>query len=103
MSASKYRQQIGEVLTAIWTTQSVRIEQAAQMMAASIEKGGLVHLFGSGHSVLPVLDIFPRYGSYAGFSSADGRSPHVVERSGFGRREGVAMAGATRRVRSHTI
>jgi uncharacterized phosphosugar-binding protein len=27
----------------------------------------LVHLFGSGHSIIPVLDIFPRYGSFAGF------------------------------------
>jgi uncharacterized phosphosugar-binding protein len=27
----------------------------------------LVHLFGSGHSVIPVLDVFPRYGSFAGF------------------------------------
>ncbi len=67
MSALKYRLQISEVLTAIWTTQSGRIKQAAQMMAASIGQGGLVHLFGSGHSVLPVLDIFPRYGSYPGF------------------------------------
>jgi uncharacterized phosphosugar-binding protein len=26
-----------------------------------------VYLFGSGHSVIPVLDIFPRYGSFVGF------------------------------------
>ena len=26
-----------------------------------------MHLFGSGHSVIPVMDIFPRYGSYVGF------------------------------------
>jgi uncharacterized phosphosugar-binding protein len=26
----------------------------------------LVHLFGSGHSVIPVLESFPRYGSYVG-------------------------------------
>lgn len=26
----------------------------------------LSHLYGSGHSVLPVLDMFPRYGSFAG-------------------------------------
>jgi uncharacterized phosphosugar-binding protein len=36
-------------------------------MADCISKSGLVHLFGSGHSVLPVQDMFPRYGAYPGF------------------------------------
>jgi uncharacterized phosphosugar-binding protein len=36
-------------------------------MAESISAGGLVHLFGSGHSVLPVQDVFPRYGSFPVF------------------------------------
>ncbi len=31
-------------------------------------KGGLVHLFGSGHSVIPVMDSFPRYGSFVGLN-----------------------------------
>jgi uncharacterized phosphosugar-binding protein len=26
-----------------------------------------IYLFGSGHSVIPVLDMFPRYGSFVGF------------------------------------
>jgi uncharacterized phosphosugar-binding protein len=43
------------------------IQKAAQAMAKSISIGRAVHLFGSGHSVIPVLDIFPRYGSYPGF------------------------------------
>ena len=30
--------------------------------------GGLVHLYGSGHSVLPCQEAFPRYGSYVGFN-----------------------------------
>ena len=29
--------------------------------------GGLVHLFGTGHSRIPVEEMFPRYGSYPGF------------------------------------
>jgi uncharacterized phosphosugar-binding protein len=36
-------------------------------MADCIVGGGLVHLFGSGHSVLPVQDMFPRYGAFPGF------------------------------------
>ena len=36
-------------------------------MGNSIASRGLVHVFGSGPSVIPALDIFPRYGSYVGF------------------------------------
>jgi uncharacterized phosphosugar-binding protein len=67
VSGARFREEIDKVLAAIWTTQSATIEKAAEMMAESIQHEGLVHLFGSGHSVLPVQDIFPRYGSYPGF------------------------------------
>ena len=74
MSASKYRERIGQVFSALWTTQTENIAAAAEWMATAILNGGLVHLFGSGHSVLPVLDIFPRYGSFPGFHPLmDGR------------------------------
>ncbi|MFI0843028.1 sugar isomerase domain-containing protein [Mesorhizobium sp. IMUNJ 23232] len=43
-------------------------DQAAEKFADSLANGGLVHLYGSGHSVLPVQEIFPRYGSYVGFN-----------------------------------
>jgi uncharacterized phosphosugar-binding protein len=67
MSISKYREQVTKVLERIWTTQTASIEKAAGLMAESISAGGLVHLFGSGHSVLPVQDVFPRYGSFPVF------------------------------------
>ena len=67
MSAEKYRERIGRVLGKIWETQIGKIEQASEAMAETIARGGLVHLFGSGHSVLPVQDMFPRYGAYPGF------------------------------------
>ncbi|HMP41111.1 MAG TPA: SIS domain-containing protein, partial [Roseiflexaceae bacterium] len=35
--------------------------------ADSIAAGGLVHLFGTGHSRIPVEEIFPRHGSFPGF------------------------------------
>jgi uncharacterized phosphosugar-binding protein len=34
--------------------------------AESIANGGLLHLFGSGHSVIPTLETFPRCGSFVG-------------------------------------
>jgi uncharacterized phosphosugar-binding protein len=37
------------------------------MCADAIGGGGLVHLFGTGHSRIPVEEMFPRYGSYPGF------------------------------------
>src|SRR5437870_9969899 len=67
MSLEKYREKIGGVLERIWSTQTANIRAAAQTMAESVERQGLVHLFGSGHSVLPVLDVFPRYGSFPVF------------------------------------
>ena len=43
-------------------------DQAAAALAESLANKGLVHLYGSGHSVLPVQETFPRYGSYVGFN-----------------------------------
>jgi len=73
LSLEKYHTAISGVLDRIWSTQSDAIRKASVMMADAAAKGGLVHLFGSGHSVLPVQDIFPRYGSYPVFR------PHVVQ------------------------
>ena len=67
MSAEQYQKEIARVTDRIWSTQLDNIRKAAAMMGESVAKGGLVHLFGSGHSVLPVQDVFPRYGSYPVF------------------------------------
>lgn len=58
---------VREVLDRIEATQSEPIEQASQLCATAIAGGGLVHLFGTGHSRIPVEEMFPRYGSYPGF------------------------------------
>jgi uncharacterized phosphosugar-binding protein len=44
-----------------------RIAQAAAWCADAIAAGGLVHLFGTGHSRIAVEEMFPRYGSFPGF------------------------------------
>src|SRR5919204_4391735 len=67
MSADVYQREVSRVLDRIWSTQRTSIRTAAKLMADSVAAGGLVHLFGSGHSVLPVQDVFPRYGSYPVF------------------------------------
>jgi uncharacterized phosphosugar-binding protein len=43
------------------------LERAADLCAEAIGAGGLVHLFGTGHSRIAVEEMFPRYGSYPGF------------------------------------
>ena len=67
MSAEKYYEEITHILERIRSTQMKRIQEAGEMMATAIAQGKRVYLFGSGHSVIPVLDIFPRYGSFVGF------------------------------------
>jgi len=67
MSAQDYLTHIGKIISIIEETQKEKIEEAAEVFARSIQAGGRVYLFGSGHSVIPVLDIFPRYGSFVGF------------------------------------
>jgi uncharacterized phosphosugar-binding protein len=55
------------VLDRIESSQGPAIERASQLCAEAIGSGGLVHLFGSGHSRIAVEEMFPRYGSYPGF------------------------------------
>ena len=44
------------------------ISEVARACARAIAADGLVHLFGTGHSRIPVEEMFPRYGSYPGFN-----------------------------------
>lgn len=67
MTAKDYLSSAAELVGRIRSTQLERIREAAGLMADSAVAGGAVNLFGSGHSVLPVMDIFPRYGSYPAF------------------------------------
>jgi uncharacterized phosphosugar-binding protein len=67
MSASHYFARIGGVLARIHDTQHDAIAAAGELAAGVIANGGRVYLFGSGHSVIPVMDVFPRYGSFVGF------------------------------------
>jgi len=67
VSVGQFRERITEALDQIWETQTANIEKVSAAMADCMARGGLVHLFGSGHSVLPVQDMFPRYGAFPGF------------------------------------
>src|SRR6266404_1056255 len=48
--------------------QTEALDAASRLCADAISAGGLVHAFGTGHSRMPVEELFPRYGSYPGFN-----------------------------------
>lgn len=62
-----YLKAIREVTDKIETTQMGAMTAAAEIFAQSIASGGLVHLFGTGHSRIAVEEMFPRHGSFPGF------------------------------------
>ena len=56
-----------QIIDVLEETQMDSIMEAAVLCADAIDAGGLVHLFGTGHSRIPVEEMFPRYGSFPGF------------------------------------
>ena len=57
-----------ELLERIEATQREALDEASRICAEAIAADGLVHAFGTGHSRIPVEELFPRYGSYPGFN-----------------------------------
>ncbi len=67
-AAAVWLREAGAVLARVTDTQAGAIETASRWCADAIAADGLVHLFGTGHSRIPVEEMFPRYGSYPGFN-----------------------------------
>jgi uncharacterized phosphosugar-binding protein len=65
---SRFLDAASALLTRIEETQADALAEASRLCADAIAAGRLVHLFGSGHSHMPVEEMFPRYGSYPGFN-----------------------------------
>ena len=63
----EYLSKIKAVIEKIENEEKENILKAAELCAETIANGQMVHLFGSGHSVLPIQDVFPRYGGVVGF------------------------------------
>lgn len=57
-----------KLLQDLMSQEGKNISTAAQWCADSILADGVVHLFGCGHSRIPLEEMFPRYGSYPGFN-----------------------------------
>lgn len=65
--ALEYVAAVRRTIDRIAETQTAAIGEASRLCADVISRGGLVHLFGSGHSRMAVEEMYPRYGSFAGF------------------------------------
>jgi uncharacterized phosphosugar-binding protein len=67
-AATTWLREATALLERLGITQADGIETASHWCADAIANDGLVHLFGAGHSRIPVEEMFPRYGSYPGFN-----------------------------------
>lgn len=66
-SASIFFRKAMELLSEIGEQESAVISQAADLLAGRIVRGGLVFLFGNGHSRMLCEEMTPRQGCFAGF------------------------------------
>lgn len=66
MTSFSYIAQTVEVLQRL-QEQEGALRKVVEKATETIASGHWVRLFGSGHSVLPIQDCFPRYGGYSGF------------------------------------
>lgn len=60
-----YRKNVEETLDAIFTKETDGLEKAGQMLAQVLENGGLLYVFGCGHSHMLAEELFYRAGGLA--------------------------------------
>ncbi|HET8549486.1 MAG TPA: SIS domain-containing protein [Bryobacteraceae bacterium] len=66
-AANHYFERVVALLEGLRRTQMPNVEKASEICANSIANGGLVFLFGAGHSRMMCEEMTPRQGCYAGF------------------------------------
>lgn len=62
MLYKEYLKKIHTILEKAEVTQASSIEEAARIIADSIKKGGILHVFGCGHSQMYAMEVFYRAG-----------------------------------------
>lgn len=58
----QYFAKINELLAQVEETQGEAIVQAAKLVAAAVKEGGVLHVFGCGHSQMYAMEVFYRAG-----------------------------------------
>ena len=83
VEAKTFKDEIIKLLDVLYDSQKDNLELTAQAMAECIEKDGVVHVFGSGHSVGLGIDIKDRLGALVPI--------HIMEMSDFVTKGGVPL------------
>ena len=84
INAKRFKVEVEALLDELYESQKDNMEACSQAMKECIEKGGVIHVFGSGHSVGLGIDIKDRVGSLVPI--------HIMEMSDFVTRGGVPVA-----------
>ena len=84
IDAKKFKDEILSLLDEVYDTQKDNIEKCAKIVAECLENDGVVHVFGSGHSVGLGIDITGRIGSLVPI--------HIMEMSDFVTKGIVSLA-----------
>lgn len=66
-AAQRYYTEVQDILSNLYESQMENVEAAAEICANSIANGGLVFLFGAGHSSMMCDEMTPRQGGFVGF------------------------------------
>lgn len=88
VGAPDYFSAVDQLIKDLKSSESIKIKEAARWISESMVNGGILHLFGSGHSALPAKDVFIRAGS---LSNVRAIAPDE-DLDRFERIEGVAQA-----------
>lgn len=83
IDAKVFETSVIELLDTLYDTQKDNMEKMAETMAECIMQGGVIHVFGSGHSVGMGIDIKNRLGSLVPI--------HIMETNDFVLRGGVSI------------
>lgn len=83
IDAKVFETSVIELLDTLYDTQKDNMEEMAKTMAECIMQGGVIHVFGSGHSVGMGIDIKNRLGSLVPI--------HIMETNDFVLRGGVSI------------
>jgi len=57
-----YREKVVEIMNRVVHEESENLEKASRILAETLEKGGLIYVFGTGHSMILALEMFYRAG-----------------------------------------
>lgn len=76
----QYHRQVQSLLCRITKSQMTAIREAAELVADTVQRDGIVYAFGSGHSSMAAVELYYRAGGLANFDIIDDRTFGRAER-----------------------